>query len=345
MSGRLLRLVCTVAVTASVVLAPGRAAAEPAPGERPLPELLTDLSELYRGAERATETYNATAERLTRQRAESRRLDERLAKARRSLDDGRGAAGRLARQQYQGVSGISPYVRLLLARDPQRMLDEGHVVGRLARERAEAVTRLSGGERRADALAHAARRALDRQRSLTEQRKKDRDTVRSRLGEVERMLASLSPARLAELTRLEQERTAAAQEELLASGAVRDDERPPSPAAGRAALRPRTDRQALRMGGGRTGLLRLLGADLEGVAGGRPADPPHQPGAVGPPPARPAGRAAPRRPGALPPRRHARGALHGPRHGGAGPRPGAAVTMTPLATAPVLGAVRPGAAL
>lgn len=93
MSGRLLRLVCTVAVTASVVLAPGRAAAEPAPGERPLPELLTDLSELYRGAERATETYNATAERLTRQRAESRRLDERLAKARRSLDDGRGAAG------------------------------------------------------------------------------------------------------------------------------------------------------------------------------------------------------------------------------------------------------------
>jgi hypothetical protein len=27
------------------------------------------------------------------------------------------------------------------------------------------------------------------------------------------------------------------------------------------------------------------------------------------------------------------------------PRPGAAVTMTPLATAPVLGAVRPGTAL
>jgi cell wall-associated NlpC family hydrolase len=345
-SGRLLRLVCTVAVTASVVLAPGRAAAEPAPGERPLPELLTDLSELYRGAERATETYNATAERLTRQRAESRRLDERLAKARRSLDDGRGAAGRLARQQYQGVSGISPYVRLLLARDPQRMLDEGHVVGRLARERAEAVTRLSGGERRADALAHAARRALDRQRSLTEQRKKDRDTVRSRLGEVERMLASLSPARLAELTRLEQERTAAAQEELLASGAVRDDERPPSPAAGRA-LRYALEQIGKPYAWGAAGPASYDCSGLTSKAW------------------RAAGRTIPRtsqeqwdrlphvpldelRPGDLV--LYHPDATHVALYTGHGmvvqaPRPGAAVTMTPLATAPVLGAVRPGAAL
>jgi cell wall-associated NlpC family hydrolase len=345
-SGRLLRLVCTVAVTASVVLAPARAAADPAPDERPLSALLTDLSRLYRDAEQATETYNATAERLVRQRAESARLDGRLTAARRSLDDGRRAAGRLARQQYQGVSGISPYVRLLLARDPQTMLDEGHVVGRLARERAEAVTRLTGGERRADALAYAARRALDRQRSLTEQRRKDRDTVRAKLGDVERLLASLSPQRLAELTRLEQERTAAAQNELLTSGTMGDDDRPPSPEAA----------DALRYAVGQIGKPYRWGAagpasyDCSGLTSRA---------------WRAAGRVIPRtsqdqwarlphvpltalRPGDLV--LYHPDATHVAMYAGHGmvvqaPRPGATVALTPLATAPVLGAVRPGTAV
>ncbi|MDQ0789153.1 C40 family peptidase [Streptomyces sp. B3I8] len=346
MSGRLLRLVCTVAVTASVVLAPTRAAADPAPDERPLSELLTDLSQQYRGAERATEAYNATAGKLARQRAEWARLDARLATARRSLDDGRGTAGRLARQQYQGVSGISPYVRLLLARDPQTMLDEGHVIGRLARERAEAVTRLSGGARRADALAHAARRALDRQRSLTEQRRKDRDTVRAKLAGVERLLASLSPERLAELTRLEQERTAAAQNELLASGTMGDDDRPPSPAAG-SALRYAVDQIGKPYRWGAAGpasydcsgltsrAWRAAGRSIPRTSQDQWARLPHVPlNAL--------------RPGDLV--LYHPDATHVAMYAGHGmvvqaPRPGATVTLTPLATAPVLGAVRPDTAV
>src|SRR5690606_41482471 len=89
-SGRLLRLVCTAALAAGTVLVPLPAAARPEPspatadagpgsgaaededpGGRSVAELLTDLQELYREAGKATETYNATEERLRKQRVET----------------------------------------------------------------------------------------------------------------------------------------------------------------------------------------------------------------------------------------------------------------------------------
>ncbi|WP_329334773.1 NlpC/P60 family protein [Streptomyces sp. NBC_00663] len=237
MSGRLLRLVCTAAVAAGTVLAPLPAAAVPepsAPGERSVSELLTDLQRLYQEAEEATETYNATAEKLKDQRAEVRRLDGRLARARLSLHDSRGAAGRLARQQYQNSTDISPYVRLLLARDPQHALDQGHVIGQLARERAETVGRLTGSEKKADGLARKARAALDGQLTLAVRQKKDRDAVRRKLDDVEELLASLTEEQLGAVAELERTDVAAAQEDLVTSGALGSGEGEPSRAADRA---------------------------------------------------------------------------------------------------------------
>ncbi|MFF0642127.1 NlpC/P60 family protein [Streptomyces tendae] len=229
MSGRLLRLVCTAAVAAGIVLAPVPAAAEPAPGtadDRTVAELLTDLQQLYREAEKATETYNGTEERLREQRAEVRRLDAELARTRTSLHDSRGAAGRLARQQYQSSGSLSPYLRLLLARDPQHAVDQGHVIGRLARERVETVGRLTGDEKRADELSRRSREALGRQAALAERQERERDGVRERLRAVEAMLASLTPEQLAALAELESSGIAEEQERFLASGALGDGAKP-----------------------------------------------------------------------------------------------------------------------
>ncbi|MFG3331251.1 NlpC/P60 family protein [Streptomyces tendae] len=238
MSGRLLRLVCTAAVAAGIVLAPVPAAAEPAPGtadDRTVAALLTDLQQLYREAEKATETYNGTEERLREQRAEVRRLDTELARTRTSLHDSRGAAGRLARQQYQSSSGLSPYLRLLLARDPQHAVDQGHVIGRLARERVETVGRLTGDEKKADELSRRSREALGRQAALAERQERDRDGVRERLRAVEAMLASLTREQLAALDELESSGVAEDQERFLASGALGDDAKPS--AGGESAVR------------------------------------------------------------------------------------------------------------
>ncbi|GHB42111.1 hypothetical protein GCM10010377_36170 [Streptomyces viridiviolaceus] len=232
---------CTTAVATGIVLAPvpAEAGPEPAgparPAERTVAELLTDLQRLYREAEKATETYNGTEERLKKQRAEVKRLDAELARARLSLHDSRGAAGRLARQQYQNSSDLSPYVRLLLARDPQRALDQGHVIGQLARKRAETVGRLTGNERKADELARRARKALDGHIALAEQQKKQRDDVDDRLRDVEKLLASLTPRKLTELAAFEAAGIAKAQERFIASGALSGDGKPS--AAGDRAVR------------------------------------------------------------------------------------------------------------
>ncbi|MEU3732017.1 NlpC/P60 family protein [Streptomyces sp. NPDC033538] len=233
MSGRLLRLVCTAAMAAGIALAPVPATAEPEPGgaggaggDRSVAGLLTDLQRLYQEAEKATETYNATEERLKKQRAEVKRLDAALARTRLSLHDSRGAAGRLARQQYQNSSNLSPYLRLLLARDPQHALDQGHVIGQLARERVETVGRLAGDEKRAGELARRAREALDEQLALAERQEVERADVDERLRAVEELLASLTPEELAALAEFEGNGITEDQERFMASGALGDDGRP-----------------------------------------------------------------------------------------------------------------------
>ncbi|MFD4723491.1 NlpC/P60 family protein [Streptomyces seoulensis] len=233
MSGTLLRLACTATIAAQVALAPAPALAAPEP-QRTMAGLLTDLQQLYRQAEQATETYNATAEKLTAQRAEVKRLDGELATARLALKGSQGDAGRLAREQYQNSSDFSVYVRVFLARDPQQALDEGHVIGRVAGERAATLDRLTGAEKRADALATSARKALDTQLTLAAKQKKQRDDVTRRLSDVERLLASLTPEQRGEVSQLEQDGVADAQRRLTGSGALGDDDRPASAEGGRA---------------------------------------------------------------------------------------------------------------
>ncbi|MGX5212656.1 NlpC/P60 family protein [Streptomyces violaceus] len=230
MSGTLLRLACTAAVAATTVLAPtpATAAPEPDPGPPPasLAYLLTDLQDLYRKAEQATEAHNATEEKLRKQRTETDRLNRALARARLSLHDSRGAVGRLARQQYQNSSDISPYLRLLLARDPQHAIDQRHVIGRIEQERADTINRLTGSERKADELARKARKALDEQLALAERRKKERDQVVKRLHDVEELLASLSRDQLAALAEFERNGITKAQKKFMASGALSSVRRP-----------------------------------------------------------------------------------------------------------------------
>ncbi|MFI1781098.1 C40 family peptidase [Streptomyces rubiginosohelvolus] len=189
--------------------------------------LLRELQTRYQAAEEASETYNATAEKLKQRTAQLKKVNADLAKARAALEVSRGDAGRLAREQYQGRTEFSAYLRLLLAHDPQRALDQSHVVGRLAANRAATVDRLTDSARRADQLAAASRKALDQQKKLAARQKKQRDAVNGKLREVEGLLATLSEEQIAQLAGLEQQGADKAQRELVASGAL-SSTRPPT---------------------------------------------------------------------------------------------------------------------
>ncbi|MEV7904459.1 C40 family peptidase [Streptomyces anulatus] len=194
---------------------------------RSVAALLRELQTRYQSAEEASETYNATAEKLKQRTAQVKKVTADLAKARAALDLSRGDAGRLAREQYQGRTEFSAYLRLLLSRDPLRALDQTHVVGRLAANRAATVDRLTDDARRADTLAAASRKALDQQKKLADRQKKQRDAVRGKLKEVEGLLATLSEEQMTQLAGLEQRGVDEAQRDLVASGAL-SSTRPPT---------------------------------------------------------------------------------------------------------------------
>ncbi|GLV94025.1 hypothetical protein Slala04_54790 [Streptomyces lavendulae subsp. lavendulae] len=198
--------------------------------------LLTRLQGLYQKAEEASEAYKSTEDALQTGRQEERLRAAALGRARTALDSERALAGRLAREQYQGGQGLSPYARMLLAGNPQAALDQRRLAAREGARRAAALGRLAKGEKEADALAVRARKALDTRQTLAERQKAQKEEVASQLRQVERLLASLTPEQLARLGAREAEKTAAAQRDLVTSGALPTRTGTPT-AAGGAALR------------------------------------------------------------------------------------------------------------
>lgn len=88
---------------------PGAApAAAPAAPSTPAEATLTRLRTLYQQSEQAGQTYRATTEALKRQQTKAKSVGAGLVKARMELAQSRNAAGRLAREQYQEQSGLSP---------------------------------------------------------------------------------------------------------------------------------------------------------------------------------------------------------------------------------------------
>ncbi|MFJ3907737.1 NlpC/P60 family protein [Streptomyces vinaceus] len=198
-------------------------------------ELLARLQGLYREAEAAAEGYKATEVALKAGQDEERRLSAELAKARTALGAEKAAAGRVARAQYQGVGGFSPYARMLLTGDPRGAQDQRRLAAREGARRAGVLARLTRTERRADLLATAARKSLDTRQTLTAQRMRNKQQVDLKLKQVERVLASLTPDQLTRLGTREAANTATAQRELLESGRLAATPRTPT-AAGGAAL-------------------------------------------------------------------------------------------------------------
>ncbi|MBB1245085.1 hypothetical protein GL263_16130 [Streptomyces durbertensis] len=159
-------------------------------GTAPTGRLLAELRTGYQAVDQARRAYRKADTRLRRHRAVVARLDERLRRARGELAAGRLDAGHIARMQYRNsTAGLTPYVRMLLRRDPQDAFEERHQLTRLADAQALAVLRMAGGEQRLAATAGKARAALAEQRTLATERQEKHRELRRRLDRLSRLLA------------------------------------------------------------------------------------------------------------------------------------------------------------
>ncbi|MDJ1135232.1 C40 family peptidase [Streptomyces iconiensis] len=322
----------------------GAEAGDATTGEGSVSQLLGRMRSLYERTEAATEAYNATEEKLKAQRATTARAQAALARARSALASGRTQAGQLARQQYRGGgAGLPPAMQVLLSPEPYQLLERGHLLKRAAGDQAATVRQLAVGERRQAVLTERARRALKKKQRLTARKKAQRDEVRARLRKVEKLLASLSGPELAELRALESRRTDEAQRELMASGAL-GGPRDPSGAG----------QQALDYAMRQLGKPYVWGAEGPGSfdCSGLTSQAWHHARRSIPRTSQEQWRRLPRiplsklRPGDLV--IYFAGATHVGIYAGAGrvvqaPRPGGVVKISPLASNPPIGAVRPDA--
>jgi cell wall-associated NlpC family hydrolase len=197
----------------------GTAFAAPAPPDATvsLPDLLTQLQTLYQHAEQATESYDKAKERVGAERKRANRLNGELATAKHSLSDARATAGAIARQQYQN-GAIDPYLNLLLAKDPQDLFAQNHVLAQTAGSQQQLVTRLRKDEKRVSTLRAAARRALGKATTAEKQQRRAKKRVKARLAQAETLVEGLTGAQRAELRTLETKGADAAQKAFLAAG-------------------------------------------------------------------------------------------------------------------------------
>ncbi|KAB8171037.1 glycoside hydrolase [Streptomyces sp. 3MP-14] len=208
-------------LTATALTAGPASAADQPPGQPADPTaLLTELRELYREAGAATEAYNEAGERLAEQRAEVERLTARLADTRGALAGARRTAGRLAAAEYRhgGAPELPPVLRLLLTdEEPARALHHTTVARRAAAGQLAEVRRLAEAERTASTLAGEAERAWEEERQLVEEERERRDDAHDRMNEVAGLLAGLTEEQLTGVTALEDRETAERQAEFLAA--------------------------------------------------------------------------------------------------------------------------------
>jgi peptidoglycan DL-endopeptidase CwlO len=337
-------LVCGTLLAAAALGIPAQAHAapvDPAPGGQSLVVLLERLQDLYLKAEQATETYDQAKAELEENQGKADRLDRQLADERTALADARALAGELARAQYK-TGGVSPYLNLLLSSDPQEAFTQGHILERAAGNQAELVAELENGEKRIATLNLAQQHALDGSEQLEKKQREAKEDVERQLSDVERILAGLTGAQIADLQRLEEQGIDQAQAAFLRSGRL-----------GGLALAPsRAGNKALGFAYGQLGKPYIWGAEGPDAydCSGLTSRAWEHGGTAIPRTSQEQWRRLPHiplnllRPGDLV--IYFPGATHVAMYIGNGmviqaPRPGGVVKISPIAANPILGAVRP----
>jgi peptidoglycan hydrolase CwlO-like protein len=267
-------------------------AANAAPSAEPKPsleEVEKKVNDLYHQAETATEKYNATREKAAKQRQRVDTLLDDVAKRTDKLNTAREELGSFAAAQYRTGAAAPDTATLLLADNPQDYFDQTQLMSRLTTRQKAAVDDYVTEQAATTKKRAEAAKSLETLTSSQNALKTSKADVQHKLTEARELLSKLTAeekARLAAIEKKKQEEAARKAAELARQQAAAEsgpagvlvehhdrliehhdrlvdldhhrllvrDEGGEGPR-----VRPRADRQAVRLGGDRPGLVRLLG--------------------------------------------------------------------------------------
>ncbi|KOG62920.1 glycoside hydrolase [Streptomyces griseoflavus] len=197
--------------------------ADPGPtvSETRLEEVRTQLENLYRAAEKATEAYNAAKEQVDLQQKEIVKLARNIETTQRRMDELKRQAGALASAQYRG-GGIPPETRLMLNKDPERFLDDATLVRKSQHAAHDLIARLG---RTKNALEGYSQDATDRWERLEENRRKKEAAqldIRKKVEAAQELESRLAAEEKERLRKLEDARALLEQQKWLDSGVLKD---------------------------------------------------------------------------------------------------------------------------
>ncbi|WP_407699202.1 C40 family peptidase [Streptomyces alkaliterrae] len=192
--------VLSAAAAAAAALGTVPAGAEPGGGPTDSGEASARVDRLYEEAERATEKYNAAAERVTALRKHVERAQDRAARGQAEVNRMRDSLASVAGTQYR-TAGLDPTLALLLSTEPDAYLARAAALD-LAGSRATG--RLHELQRAQRALRQHRTETAGKLQELEKQRRelsRHKRTVQSKLSAARRLLNRLTPEERADRDR------------------------------------------------------------------------------------------------------------------------------------------------
>ncbi|WP_405869953.1 NlpC/P60 family protein [Streptomyces sp. NBC_00005] len=196
----------TAALTSVALLSQTANAAPSTDGKPSLEEVEKKVDDLYRQAESATEKYNATKEKTTKQRKRVDTLLDDVAKRTQKLNEVRDELGSFAAAQYRTGASEPDTATFLLADSPQDYFDQTQLMGRLTSRQKGAVDDYVAEQSATMKKRQEATKSLE---TLTESQsdlRTAKSTVQTKLSDARELLSKLTAEEKARLAAIEKKK-------------------------------------------------------------------------------------------------------------------------------------------
>ncbi|WP_406442916.1 NlpC/P60 family protein [Streptomyces sp. NBC_01613] len=196
----------TAALTSVALLSQTANAAPSTDGKPSLEEVEKKVDDLYRQAESATEKYNATKEKTTKQRKRVDTLLDDVAKRTQKLNEARDELGSFAAAQYRTGASEPDTATFLLADSPQDYFDQTQLMGRLTSRQKGAVDDYVAEQSATMKKRQEATKSLE---TLTESQsdlRTAKSTVQTKLSDARELLSKLTAEEKARLAAIEKKK-------------------------------------------------------------------------------------------------------------------------------------------